>query len=195
MPHPRVGTVLASFVRHPVTSLVQPWNWKSAILSSAVRGLLFFVTNVQAGYGAAWRALATELAYRGVSAGFLGAMTQSFRSASPRWLASCVAMVVLPAAGHTLEWLAHRAGGTPNLRTSMAASVGFTALSTLFHLHAMRRGALIVGEGRAPLFADLQRIPSLLCDFVVSAWSLLRNGRRWVTSGPLPTGKKLVVRD
>jgi hypothetical protein len=49
---------------------------------------------------------------------------------------------------------------------SMTASVAFTALSTLFNLYAMRRGALLVGTGRQSLWEDLRRLPRIVWDFI-----------------------------
>ncbi len=169
---PTVGHVLAALVRNPWTRLIRNWNWKSAILSSLVRSSLFFVVNLDAGWHAAWRALLTELAYRGLSSGFFGAMTEAFRTATPRWLASCTAMLLLPAVGHSMEWVVHWWRETPHLAASVGASVAFTAFSTLFNLHAMRQGALIVGEGRDSLLQDLKRIPTLLVGFVLAGVQL-----------------------
>jgi hypothetical protein len=49
----------------------------------------------------------------------------------------------------------------------MAASVAFTAVSTVFNWYAMRKGVFVVGEGSASLAADLRRIPRILFDFVI----------------------------
>jgi hypothetical protein len=75
-------------------------------------------------------------------------------------------MVLLPLANHSLEFFVHWMRGTPKLVPSIVASVIFTALSTLFNLYAMRRGALIVGSGRKSLGEDLLRMPGLLVGFV-----------------------------
>ena len=49
----------------------------------------------------------------------------------------------------------------------MAASVAFTAISTVFNWYAMRKGVFVVGEGSASLCADLRRIPRILFEFVI----------------------------
>jgi hypothetical protein len=67
---------------------------------------------------------------------------------------------------------------------SIAASVVFTALSTLFNLYAMRRGALIVGAGRGSLLEDLRRSPALLADFLLC-------GPRWLLRGAAARGVKV----
>ena len=46
-----VRTVLQSLRRHPFKLLVVRWNWKSAILSSVIRALIFFRCQCQCGAG------------------------------------------------------------------------------------------------------------------------------------------------
>jgi hypothetical protein len=58
--------------------------------------------------------------------------------------------------------------GTPNLRTSLIASVSFTVLSTLFNLYAMRRGALLVGAEGGSVGADFRRMPRLITGFLAA---------------------------
>jgi hypothetical protein len=188
-----VSAVLWSFVRNPAETFYHRWNWKSAVLSATTRATLFFVANLAAGPGAATRALALEFAYRSLTAGFYGAMTESLSRATPAWLAGLAAMVLLPAVAHTIEFVVHYAGGTPRLADSVAASIAFTACSTLFHLFAMRRGALIVGEGRDSLAGDLRRMPRLIAAFVLVALShALRGLIRWpatLARSDRPTGR------
>jgi len=163
-----VGEVLVGFLTRPRDTLWRRWNWKSALLSSFSRSCLFFATNLSAGHRAAFRAFLTELMYRGATAGFFGAMTEAFRHASPPRQASLVAMLVVPAVAHSLEAIVHWLRGTPHLATSLLASLGFTILTTMFNLFAMRRGALIVGNGRASLAADLRRMPALTGAFLLT---------------------------
>jgi hypothetical protein len=54
------------------------------------------------------------------------------------------------------------------LAASVAASLVFTAVSTLFTLFAMRRGVLIVGEGGGSLLSDLRRMPRLVLTFLTA---------------------------
>jgi fatty acid desaturase len=165
----RVSDVLRDLVRHPVRRIVRRWNWKSAVLSAGFRSTIFFSTNLSAGLEAALAAMMTELAFRGITAGFYGALTQAFRHAQPTWLASVTVMLLLPLCTHTLELAVHWLRGTVRLVESILVSAAFTGLSTLFNLFAMRRGALIVGEGRGSLVDDLCRMPLLLVSFVLTA--------------------------
>jgi hypothetical protein len=173
-----VGSVLIDLVSHPVRRLVRRWNWKSAVLSSGFRSTIFFLTNLSAGIDAAVAAMVTELTFRGVTAGFYGALTQSFRHATPAWLATLTVMVLLPAATHTVELLVHWLRGTERLQASVLASCVFTAVSTTFNLFAMRRGALIVGDGRQSLANDLLNMPRLIAAFVVTIALVVLTGLR-----------------
>lgn len=163
-----VGRVLTLVVRHPWRYVARRWNYKSAAMSSLIRAALFFAVNLSAGIGAAVGAMGAEFAFRFVTAGFYGALTQAFRRAEPERAATLAVVVLLPLAGHALELALHWSRGTPRLAESIMASVALTALSTAFNLFAMRRGALIIGDGSRSLAQDLTRMPSLLASFLVS---------------------------
>ena len=74
-------------------------------------------------------------------------------------------MILLPIANHSIEFVVHWLRGTRNLASSIIASVILTAFSTLFNLFVMRRGALIVGEGRGSLAQDLMQMPQHIGEF------------------------------
>jgi hypothetical protein len=169
-----VGQVLIGLLRHPIARIGRRWNWKSALLSSASRASLFFTANLSAGLDAAFAAMLTEFVFRGATAGFYGGLTQSFRHATPHWLASATVMVLLPICTHTTEFFVHWFRGTEKLAASLIVSAVFTIVSTLFNLFAMRHGVLIVGEGRGTLLADLRQIPRLIVLFVASLVCLSR---------------------
>ena len=163
-----LGGALRWILRHPWRAVALRWNYKAALLSAALRGTLFFVTNLSAGVNAATSALTTEFAFRLVASGFFGALTQAFRLAQPERAAMLAFMVLLPAISHSLELLVHWRRGTPELLVSISASMAFTALSTAFNLFAMRRGALIVGADQRSLLADLRLMPRLVWLFLSS---------------------------
>ncbi|MCS7023834.1 MAG: hypothetical protein NZV14_03450 [Bryobacteraceae bacterium] len=157
---------LAELAGSPGELLIRRWNWKSALLSSLFRGGLFFGVNLSAGSSAALAAMIAEFLYRSATAGFYGALTQSLRKVTPAWHGALAALILLPTAGHTVELLIHWLRGTPKLFESIAASVGFTLISTLFHLHAMRRGVFVTGaEGRSLLW-DFRALPQVLLSFL-----------------------------
>jgi hypothetical protein len=188
-PPPSVLSVLRALVVHPIRTIARRWNWKSAVLSSSLRGLIFFTANLPAGRHAAFAALLTELAFRGVTSGFYGALTEAFRFAEPEWAAALVAMILLPLTGHSAEFAVHLLRGTMKLKTSIIASVCFTAVSTVFNLYAMRRGALVTGAGQQSLGSDLKRMPRLIAGFLAygpqAAWRLLERRVIAVVRPPL----------
>jgi hypothetical protein len=163
-----VGDVFQGFVRHPVKQLIQRWNWKSAVLSSLFRAAIFFFANLSAGWHAAVGALFAELALRAVTSGFYGAITEAFSEARPVWMAMASAMVFLPLANHSLEFLVHWLRGTPKLGVSIGASVIFTACSTSFNVYAMRHGVFTVGGKSRTLGEDMKRILPLLGQFLLA---------------------------
>jgi hypothetical protein len=161
--------VLRELLADPIGRLAQRWTWKSALLSSLFRAAIFLLANLAAGWREAIAAMSVELLFRGVTAGFFGALTQSLRRAQPEWLAATAAMVLLPLASHSLEFTVHLARGTPKLFASMISSVIFTVLSTLFHLYAMRRGVLIVGSEGRSFAADFRAMPRIVAGFLAAA--------------------------
>jgi len=183
--------ILRDLFLHPVDMVVRRWNWKSAYLSSIIRALIFFCANLAAGPRAAVAALLTELTFRGVASGFYGAITEAFRYAEPEWAAALVAMILLPIAGHSAEFLVHFLRGTVKLKAGMIASVSFTAVSTAFNLYAMRQGALITGEGQQSLGNDMKRMPRLIIGFLawapVGIWRVLSRRIAAISRQPLFT--------
>jgi hypothetical protein len=172
------AAVLAEIARHPVRSLVWRWNWKSAACSAATRGFVFCSVNLAAGPDAALRALLTEFALRGATAGFYGAITQALSGARPAWAGSLSAIVILPLLAHTAEFLVHRLAGTERLGASIGTSVAFTAVTTLFNSFAMRHGVLTVGEHSRSFGDDLRVLPRTLAEFITAVPRALLRLRR-----------------
>jgi hypothetical protein len=175
---PTVGAVFDALLRHPARLLIERWNWKAAVLSSVLRAAIFFFTNLVAGWRAAVGALLAELALRAATSGFYGAITEAFSEARPAWAATAAALIVLPLANHSLEFLVHWLRGTPKLGMSITASVIFTALSTSFNLYVMRHGVLTVGGRSKSLREDLALLLPLLGQFLLAGPRALFRGIR-----------------
>lgn len=156
-----IAQVLDGLRNNPAEHLIRRWNWKSALYSSLCRASIFLAVNLPSGWHAALGAMMAEFIYRAVAAGFYGALTQSFSRVEPRWKGVLVGTAFLISISHSLEFILHWLRGTPNLWGSIAASCAFTLISTLFNLHAMRRGILIAGVGGHSLLTDLRLLPSL----------------------------------
>jgi len=163
-----VSQAAGRLLRNPFELLIARWNWKSSLFSSTLRAVIFLCANLTAGWRAATGAMLAEFLYRAFSAGFYGAITQALREAEPAWAAGMVAMIAVPAVSHSIELSIHLARGTPKIITSVVASVCFTAVSTLFNLYAMRRGALVVGDGSDSVGGDLKRVPGLIGGFLAA---------------------------
>lgn len=161
-----VGDTLKGFVFRPVETVIRRWNWKAAALSACVRGALFFSTNIGAGLEAAVGAMMIESAFFVSISGFYGGLIESMRRAHPTWAATVIVTTFFPAINHTLEFAAHSAGGTKKIGVGVLISAAFSILSASFNLFAMRRGVLIVGEGRRSLLNDLRRTPRIAFDFI-----------------------------
>lgn len=150
------------------------------------------MANLSAGWSSAAGAGGAELIYRILTAGFYGALTQSFRAAEPVWTANVTVMILLPLLQHSIEFVIHATRGTPNLAASITASVCCTAISTLFNLYAMRRGALVVGSGAGSITDDLKRMPRLIGGFAAAGplaiWRMMRPSAARPLGQPTPAG-------
>lgn len=163
---PLLGVVWADIGRHPYKYLVRRWNWKAGAVSAAIRGGIYFAANLGAGRDAALAAMLTEFGYRTLLSGAVGSVTQALRECEPAWAAALTALAVLPLFGHVVEFAVHSLQGTPRLGISVVASIGFTVVSTLFNLYAMRRGVLVVDTRARTLLEDLTAMPRLIVDFL-----------------------------
>lgn len=165
---PTVGQALRMVASDPVEYLIRRWNWKSAVTSALMRGAIFFTTNLASGLAAATGALLAEFGYRTIISGFYGSLTQAFRRCQPVWAATLFVMLALPLSSHAIEFTVHYLRQTPQLRRSVTISICFTIVATLFNYYAMRRGVLVVGEGRRSFGSDLKRMPEIIGGFLAS---------------------------
>jgi hypothetical protein len=161
-----VREVAGELIRHPVRNLLFQWNWKSALLSPAIRGGLILAANATARPAGALSALSIEVLYRSLTSGFCGTVVESFRLVEPYWAGQLTVLVAVPAVSDALDILIHRSLGTPKLGWSAAVSILWTVVSTAFNYFAMRRGAFIVGSGRRTILHDLAMVPALLIAFL-----------------------------
>src|SRR5689334_18592573 len=155
---------------------VRWWNWKSAVISAAMRGPIFFFATLSLGLRAAAMALLLDASFRIALAGFMGALTQAVRYIQPTWIPALIVVVGMPVVNHTIEYFVHR----HNMRVGLAMgiSIGFSMISGAFELFAMRRGTLVVTEHSQSLVHDILRFPRLVADFVTAGVrALFRAGR------------------
>lgn len=175
-----VGDVFRSLLTHPA-QVITRWNWKAALLGAMLRAS-FYVTVYKASkenWRAALAAAAVEFTFRFLTSGISGALVQSFRRATPAWLATLIVTVSLPVFSHSIEYATHFAqeyyfsslvpASTNNSRQiAFAVSVLFSVMSAMFNLFLMRHGVLLVGAGQETksLWSDIKRFPALIVEFV-----------------------------
>ena len=178
--HPLATTLRGAawdIVCHPVDRLIRNWNWKSAVISAALRTTIFFTVNLTASWNSAVSAAVTELVYRAPMVGTLAAMSQSFRRVQPAWLGSLVMMALLPALGHGIEFTVHWMRGTEKLSESVAVSVLFSVVTTGLNYLLHRRNVFVVGHGARPFLDDLIEVAPQLFDMLLrKPVRLLRGG-------------------
>ena len=192
-----VGDVFRNLGHHPA-QLITRWNWKSVVLAVIMRGLIYLTIYLISGenWTVTLTAVMVELPFRVLTTGVAGALVQSFRKATPIWLANLIVSIMLPAFSHTVEFAVHYGqekyfsdilaatkDGVTRQRT-FAISVLFSVVSVLFNLYAMRKGALLVGAGEATqsLKDDFKQIPRLVGEFIVALPMLIL---RFAESGKL----------
>jgi len=156
-----VRQAAAAVLANPWRTFVVDWNWKAALLSALFRGILFLFVAAPRGSGAL-RLVWIEVAFRMIVGGFWGSLLQAFRGARPAWLAGLLAALLLPAAAHSLEYLALQAGHATHIGAGMVVSIVVSMGSLLLNWFLMRKGMLVTGVGADSLGADLRRLPRLL---------------------------------
>lgn len=175
-----VGDVFRSLLQHPL-QVLRRWNWKAALLGALIRAS-FYVGVYKASkenWRAAVTAAAVEFSFRFITSGVSGALVQSFRRATPAWLATLIVTISLPVFSHSIEYATHYAqelyfsavvpASTNNSRQiAFAVSVLFSVMSAMFNLFLMRHGVLLVGAGKETksMWHDLKRMPLLVVEFI-----------------------------
>ena len=91
---------------------------------------------------------------------------QALRNAQPQWRAFFYSAAVLPGIVQIAEYGVHLWLGTPKLVGTTIASVIMTVVAGLFQLHAMRRGAMLVGAPSLSFEQEMKAIPGLVSSFL-----------------------------
>lgn len=165
-PH-RVLDVFRYLVRHPIEMLVYRWNWKAAVLSGILRSMIYLFTHIKEGWRAALGAMSVEFAFRLVVSGASGSLVQSFHRAQPVWLSTLCVMFLLPAISTIIEFTVHTLNGDAKKGLAIMISIGFSILSAIFNLFAMRRNALLVKDKDQQSFArDIMKMPLIVFEFL-----------------------------
>jgi hypothetical protein len=175
-----VSDVLRNLARHPL-QIIFRWNWKAALLGAVFRASFYFgVYNAtKEGWLTTLTAVLVEFSFRLFTAGISGSIVQSFRRATPQWLATAVVTVSLPIFSHTIEFFTHfaqerffsdvfPAAENNSRQKAFAVSVLLSILSAMFTLFILRKGVLLVGAGKETksLWSDIKSFPLLILEFM-----------------------------
>ena len=149
------------------------WNWKCALLSAALRSLVYLAAMARSAPHGRLAVVAVEIAYVTLTAGIYAGMQQRALSLRSRPLGNLIVVLGVPGLAQALDWFVHRALGPAAPPKALAAVCVFTLLSALFHLHIMRRGVFLTGSAGRTLADDFRRMPRLVLDFVLHPIVLL----------------------
>ncbi len=196
-----VGDVFLSLLQHP-KQIIARWNWKSAMMGAILRASFYFsvYTASRESWAVTMTAVMVEISFRLLTSGISGALVQSFRKATPVWLATTIVMISLPIFGHTVEFIAHYVqevyftsifppSANNSRQIAFAVSVLFSVISALFNFYIMRHGVLLVGAGEETksLRSDIKRFPYLIITFAgflpVAILDAIRDGRLFTALG------------
>ncbi len=190
-----VSDIFRSLVQHPA-QLITRWNWKAALLGALLRASFYFTVYKvsRESWLVTLSAVLVEFSFRFFTSGISGALIQSFRRATPAWLATLIISISLPVFSHTIEFVTHYTQeiyfssifppSENNSRTiAFAVSVLFSVLSAMFNIFIMRHGVLLVGAGSESqtLWEDMKKIPLLILEFMaflpLQMLNFLRGGK------------------
>lgn len=169
----RVFDVIVYILRHPVETLIFRWNWKSAVLSALLRAPIFFFAYLfkKDGLKLAIGAALSQSIFRFIIGGINGAIIQSFSKVEPPWHAVLTVPLVLASFSHLVEYgvqtIYDNQTGVSGKGAAISISVFVSAVSAVFNLFAMRRGALLVkDESQQSIWRDLKRMPWIALEFL-----------------------------
>jgi hypothetical protein len=142
------------------------WNWKCALMSATARSLVYLTTMAYTDLHRAVPVVLVEVGYVTLTAGVYAGIQQNALRLRSRLLGNLVVVVGVPGLAQVLDWCTHHFTHTVATgRTTLAVCL-FALLSALFHLHVMRNGGFLSGQGRS-LLDDFRRVPRFIAGFVL----------------------------
>ena len=142
------------------------WNWKCALMSATARSVVYLAAMVHNVGRGALPVILVELGYVTLTAGVYAGLQQNALRIRSRRVGNLIVVLAVPGLAQTLEWLTHRLTHTAATQRTLLAVSTFAVLSALFHLHVMRNGGFLTGEGRS-LLDDFRRIPRFIAGFAL----------------------------
>lgn len=148
------------------------WNWKCALMSATARSLVYLAAMSRSGPHHRSAGVLIEIAYVTLTAGIYAGLQQKALGLRSRLLGNIIIVVAVPGMAQALDWVAHRVTDASAPPTGTLAVSIFAAISALFHLHVMRNGVFLSGQGRS-LLHDFRRMPRLIAEFLLRPAALL----------------------
>jgi hypothetical protein len=148
------------------------WNWKCALMSATTRSIVYLVTMMHSGAHGLLSIVLVEIGYVTLTAGIYAGMQQNALRLRSQLLGNLIVVVGVPGLAQTLDWFSHRLTHTVAPHKTLLAVSFFTVLSALFHLHVMRNGGFLTGQGSS-LLDDFRRVPRFIAGFVLRPVELL----------------------
>jgi hypothetical protein len=143
------------------------WNWKCALLSATARSIVYLAAIARSGVTGGISIILVEIVYVTLTAGIYAGVQQRALQFRPRILGNLSIVLGVPMLAQLVDWLAHRVTGAVAPGSANLAVCIFAAVSALFHLHVMRRGAFLTGSKSQTLRDDLRSMPRLIAAFVL----------------------------
>lgn len=142
------------------------WNWKCALMSATARSLVYLVAMAHTGLHSTLSVVVVEIGYVTLTAGVYAGMQQNALRLRSRLAGNLIVVLGVPGLAQVMDWLIHQLTHTAATGgTTLAVSL-FAALSALFHLHVMRNGGFLTGQGQS-LLDDFRRVPRFVAGFVL----------------------------
>jgi len=107
-----------------------------------------------------------EAAYVLATAGILSAWQQQALGLKPRCLAWAIIVLAIPLGSLAADSALHLWLDTGNMLALGLGALAGTLISSMFHWHLMRNGAMLIGNSSRSLRDDLRSMPRLAFTFV-----------------------------
>jgi hypothetical protein len=148
------------------------WNWKCALMSATARSLVYLAAMAHSGLHRALPIVLVEVGYVTLTAGVYAGIQQNALRLRSRLLGNLIVVVGVPGLAQTMDLLAHHVTHTVATNRTIVAVSFFALLSALFHLHVMRNGGFLTGQGSS-LIDDFRRVPRFIAGFVLRPVNLI----------------------
>ncbi|GGG79249.1 hypothetical protein [Edaphobacter dinghuensis] len=156
-------------------------------MSATARSLVYLAAMAHTGLHSTLPVVVVEIGYVTLTAGVYAGMQQNALRLRSRLLGNLIVVLGVPGLAQVMDWFIHHLTHTVATgRTTLAVSL-FAALSALFHLHVMRNGGFLTGQGHS-LLDDFRRVPRFIAGFVLRPVDLITARISRSTSAVEPEG-------